>query len=282
AAMARGNYAFGFIHDDLEANRIAAPEDRTTQQRLVQRTVDSYRKGRGYAERALRLNDDFAQRVGDRPFEALSSDTFAKALSSLDKEDADALFWLAFNWGGTLQATLNPADAVQLPKLEAISERVLELDDGVFYGLGPHLLAGVLKGFRAPALGGRPDEAARHFDTAKAKSGDILLPDVLKAQWVYAQTEQPAAFKKTLLRVIEQPIRSDRALLETLAKKKACRLLANTDAYFLEDPEPVPASCGVLPHKYPLRADPLTSNALRKHDEQPQMGIAQRSTEAGR
>lgn len=146
AAMARGNYAFGFIHDDLEANRIAAPEDRTTQQRLVQRTVDSYRKGRGYAERALRLNDDFAQRVGDRPFEAVSSDTFAKALSSLDKEDADALFWLAFNWGGTLQATLNPADAVQLPKLEAISERVLELDDGVFYGLGPHLLAGVLKG----------------------------------------------------------------------------------------------------------------------------------------
>ncbi|MEM7674546.1 MAG: TRAP transporter TatT component family protein, partial [Myxococcota bacterium] len=216
-----------------------------------------YRRGRGFAERALRQNDGFAQRVGDRAFEVLSSEVFAKALAELEPDDAEAVFWLAFNWGGALQATLNPADAVQLPKLEALSTRLLELDENVFYGLGPHLLAGILKGFRSPALGGLPDEAAEHFDTAKAKGGGILLPDVLKAQWVYAQTEQAGAFKTTLLRVIEQPIRADRALLEVLAKKKACRLLANTDAFFLEDPEPVPATCLTLPHKYPLRADPI-------------------------
>ena len=256
AAMARGNYAFAFVQDDLEACRIALPGDRAQHDRLLARVMASYRLGRAYAERALRQNEAFAAKVGSGPLDELSKDRFADALTTLDAEDAPALFWLAFNWGGAVQAALDPGSATQLPKLELMSQRVLALDPTVFYGVGPHLMAGVLNGFRSPALGGRPDVAARHFDEA-LRQGDLALPEVLKAQWVHAQTEQAEAFKKTLRAVIDKPIRPERALLEVIAKKKACRLLANLDAYFLEDAEPVPPRCQALPHKYPLRAEPL-------------------------
>ncbi len=256
AAMARANYAFGFVQDDLEAVRLAHPDQRVLHDRLLARVLASYRLGRQYAERALQQNSAFADRVADRSLDALPKADFESALATLEKDDAEALFWLAFNWGGAVQAALDPSAATQLPKLELMSARVLALDPTVFYGVGPHLMAGVLNGFRSPALGGRPDVAARHFDEAR-RQGGLSLPDVLKAQWVYAQTEQAAAFKRTLRQVIDQPARPDRALLETLAKKKACRLLANLDSYFLEDAEPVPAACHVLPHKYPLRAEPL-------------------------
>ncbi len=256
AAMARANYAFGFLFDDLEACRIARPDDRVQQDRLLQQLRMSYGLGRDYAERALAMNEAFAERLAGRRIDAVSPAELQPALATLNPTDATALFWLAFTWGGALQAGLDAGEATQLPKLVAMVERVVALDDRVFYGVGPHLMAGVLKGFRSPALGGQPEAAAQHFDEAKRRS-QLLLPDVLKAQWVFAQTERVDAFRSTLASVIEAEPRADRALLEALAKKKACRLLANVDAYFLEDAQPVPPSCRIIPHKYRLRAEPL-------------------------
>lgn len=260
AAMARANYAFGFVQDDLEACRIARPDDRSAHDRLLERVLVSYALGRTYARRALEQNHDFADAVAGRPLERLSRADFSAALDTLTTDDAAALFWLAFNWGGAVQASLDPAAATQLPKLEMMVQRVLVLDDSVFYGVGPHMMAGVFFAFRAPALGGQPDLASEHFDEARARGG-ILLPDVLKAQLVHAQTEQVDAFRALLKRVIDAAPRTDRALLETVAKKKACRLLANLDAFFLEDARPVPEACHRLPHKYPLRAEPLEAQA---------------------
>lgn len=253
AAMARANYAFGFIQDELEALRFAYPDERDRAQVLLLRVQMSYQIGRNYAERALLANNDaWAEVLQDRRLETLSPEEFQAAVNQLEREDAPAAYWLAFNWGGTLQVALDPAQATQLPKIERLTARILELDERVFYDVGPHMLAGVFWGFRAPALGGQPEKALEHLEKAKAL-GRILLPDVLKAQFVYAQTEQQDKFQKTLKTVLETPLRPDRALLDTLAKIKACRLLANLDQFFLADPEPVPALCRRFPHKYPLR-----------------------------
>lgn len=261
AAMARANYAFGFLQDDLEALRLGRPDDRAGIEALRARVLLSFAAGRRYAERALAESGAWADALNQRPLEQLGPEDFSAALAALDRDDAPALFWLAFNWGGALQMTLDPAEATQLPKLEQMAKRLLELDDGVFYGLGPHMLAGVLHGFRAPALGGNPQEATRHFREARNRSG-VLLPAVLEAQLVHAQTEQEEAFEATLREVIDADIRGDRALLEILAKKKACRLLANADELFLTDAKPVPEACLRIPHKYPLRARPLEADAV--------------------
>ena len=260
AAMARANYAFGFVHDELEAVRVAYPGNDLMSRPLLLRLLDNYAAGRRFAERALATNDDWADVIAGRKLEEVTKEEIQKALLTLEKEDAPSLFWLAFNWGGAMQAQLDPAEATQLPKVELMANRVIELDDTVFFGIGPHLMAAVFFGFRAPALGGNPELARKHFALATEKGG-VLLPSVLEAQYVDAQTENQEHFEKTLLRVIEAKPRQDRAVFETLAKIKACRLLANLEKYFLTDPKPVPPACHDLPHKHPLREGPSAQAA---------------------
>lgn len=257
AAMARANYAFGFVQDELEALRFAHPDRNDEAAVLLERLLMSYAAGRRYAERALaERNGDWRSALNDTALEKLSPEALDAALATLDVDDATALFWLAFTWGGAMQANLDPSVATQAPKVEKMIFRVLELDATVFYAVGPHLLAGVFFGFRSPALGGNPEKAAEHLDAAK-KEGGVLLPDVLKAQFVYAQTEQQEPFETTLKAVIDAKPNPERGLLEALAKKRACRLLANLDSFFLDDAKPVPDRCRRMPHKYRLRAEPL-------------------------
>lgn len=257
AAMARANYAFGFLQDELEAVRIAYPGDDTKIRPILVRLLDNFAVGRAFSERALAMNDDWAEKIGGRPLEEVPPDEFEAALDVLGEEDAAPLFWLAFNWGGAVQANLDPAEATQLPKLEMMANRVLAMDDTLFFGLGPHLMAAVFFGFRAPALGGNPEAARKHFALAKERSGGVLLPEVLEAQYVDAQTENQEHFEETLNRVLEAEIHPDKAVFDTLAKIKGCRLLANIEQFFLTDPKPVPAVCYDLPHKHPLRESPL-------------------------
>ena len=260
AAMARANFAFGFLFDELEALRLAHPERTEEAERLIVRIRQAYLIGRRYAERALALHTPYREMLDGRSPETLTPDEFQAALATLDKDQAPAAFWLAFNWGGMLQAGLEIAEATHLPKLEALVRRVLELDERVFFDVGPHMLAGVLYGFRAPAIGGDPRAAERHLDRA-AELGKILLPRVLKAQFVYAQTEQEDAFIQSLTEVLRAPIREDRALLDTLAQIKACRLLAHLDTFFLSDAPPVPERCHRLPQRYP---QPIVSEQLQE------------------
>lgn len=256
AAMARANYAFGFLQDQLEALKLAHPDDSLAALRLLDRVLSSYKVGRGFAERSLLENSGYRDVLNGRPLEDVPIADLKRALDELDEDEAEAVFWLAFNWGGTMQANLDPAEATQLPKVELLTLKVLEMDEHVFFDVGPHMLAGVFFGFRSPALGGNPEVALAHFAKAH-EMGQVLLPLVLKAQFVFAQTERQEDFVATLNEVIEATPRQDRLLLDKLAQLKACRLLANLDAYFLDDAQPVSDRCMRLPHRYRLRAEPL-------------------------
>lgn len=253
AAMARATFAFGFVKDELSAVKISYPTDRARIDALVARAKESYRLGRRHAESVLYENEDFRELTGGRALETLELEVFDRALATLTQEDAGALFWVAFNWGGSIEIELDVGEATHLPRLERMAARVIELDESYFYGVGPHLLSGTLKGFRSPALGGTPEEASRHFERAKTLGGGALLPDVMTAALVYAQTENQEDFERTLLRVIGSTVAADRALLDALAKRQACRLYANLDLYFLDDAKPVPGACASVPQKHPLR-----------------------------
>ncbi len=256
AAMARSTYAYAFLQDELEALRLERPGDRSAQAALRARAKQHYGTARAHAEAALDRRAGWRAALGGATLEGAESEAFDSALSALHPEDAEALFWLGFAWGGALQVELDPAAATALPKVEALARRLLELNEAAFLGLGPHLLSGVLLGFRSPALGGDPAGAGRHFERARELSG-TLLPDVLLAQYVYAQTEAFEPFTATLTAVIDAPGRPDRALLDALARRKACRLLANLDQLFLEDAEPAPEACDRIPRRHPFRTEPM-------------------------
>src|SRR6185503_6286247 len=104
----------------------------------------------------LRKNGRWFEAVGERRLEEVPLADVKTALLGVEHADAEALFWLAFAWGGGAQAGVDPDALLSLPKIEVMIARVLELDETVYYGIGAHLLAGVFYGFRAPALGGDP------------------------------------------------------------------------------------------------------------------------------
>src|SRR5687768_14381229 len=66
AAMARAAYAFGFVHDELEAVRIAYPTDESKSRPLLARLLANYAAGRSFAERALALEHDWARIMAGR------------------------------------------------------------------------------------------------------------------------------------------------------------------------------------------------------------------------
>lgn len=255
AAMARATYAFGFLQDELEATVYARPNDRAAAEALIARTLHSYAVARRYAERSLQDHDPWVRALGGRDLEAMTKPDFTGALSTLEPEQAEPLFWLAVAWGGSLMLRPDPSQAPQLPKIEAALARAQELDPHLFYDVGPELMAGVAAGSRAPALGGEPKLAEEHFKKAKEQSG-LLLPDVLLAQFVHAHTEQQEAFELTLKRVLASPGRPDRALLDALAKRKACRLLGHIDQLFVTERRPAPEECRAVSHRFPIDVVP--------------------------
>ncbi|OQX83069.1 hypothetical protein B6D60_11105 [candidate division KSB1 bacterium 4484_87] len=134
-------YALGFVEDENP-----------------QRAKQLYLRGRDYGLKILRKNKPFRQ-AEDQELEI-----FTQSLKKLDKKDVPALFWTANNWGNFINLSMNdPIALADLPRVQAMMERVIELDDSYFFG-GAHLFLGTLLAVRPPILGGDMKKAKAHFD----------------------------------------------------------------------------------------------------------------------
>lgn len=212
AAMGFYGYAAGFVEDD-------DPE----------RATALYRRAMDHAMAALAAQGmKAAVLTGD-------SADFDAALARLDVRAVPALFWTASSWGKWIERQLDePARLAELPRVEALMRRVLALDETYYHG-GAHLFFGVYYGGRAPMFGGDFARAARHFDrAAKITHNRLLLIDVYRAQYLFRQMGDRAAFHAALTRVIDAPGASepDLNLANAIAKRKARRLLAEEDTLF--------------------------------------------------
>jgi tetratricopeptide (TPR) repeat protein len=212
AAMGYYGYAAGFVEDD--------DPDRATA---------LYRRAMNHAIVALSAQGVSAAMLAGAPAR------LDAALAKLDVRAVPALFWTASSWGKWIEHQLDePARVAELPRVEALMRRVLALDDTYYYG-GAHLFFGVYYGGRAPMFGGDFARAARHFDqAARISQNRLLLVDVYRAQYLYRQMGDRAAFHAALTRVIDAPASTDPDLnlANAIAKKKAGRLLAQEDMLF--------------------------------------------------
>ena len=105
--------------------------------------------------------------------------------------------------------------------LQAMLTRLLELDEGYFYGL-PHLLQAVHYASFAVALGGDPAQAQHHFMRAYALSqGRLLLVPLLEAQYYAVQVQDRALFTERLQHILEAPetLFPEQALLNAVARR---------------------------------------------------------------
>jgi hypothetical protein len=190
-----------------------------------------YSKARMYAIRALRargLPDPLQSHV-----DALKED-----LNGLGKKDVPYLFWAATSWGSWIKLNLNSMEALaELPKVELIMKKVLELDEGFYYG-GPHLFMGIWFASRPKLAGGDLLKAQQHFRTAlKFGQGKFLMAYVYYANYYARQALDKDLFVSTLQTVLDTPanISPELTLLNTVAKEKAKDLLSRQEEYFDEE-----------------------------------------------
>lgn len=151
------SYGFGFVEDeDLDRARLL------------------YYKGYQYAEKALSLkNKRFAEALQKLARNEILPEELAKTIT---KKDIKTAFW----YGSCLAYWINsaggsPESVAELSKMLAVVDRLIELDEGFFYG-GPLLLRASFYATAPSVLGGSPVKARIFFERAFKKSdGKFLL-----------------------------------------------------------------------------------------------------------
>lgn len=205
-----GAYASAFVKEPERARRLAA-------------------KARDYGRRALCLRRPQICTAEDQPYEA-----FTTALEELN--NLPALYAYGAAWAGWIQVNSDDWNAVaDLPKVEAVLERVIALDDAYDRGRA-HLYLAVMRTQLPSNLGGKPEEGRRHFEKAIAISGgrDLL------AKVEFAKRYARLVFDKTLydhlLREVlaADPHEPGLTLSNVLAQQQARDLLKASDEYFPE------------------------------------------------
>jgi hypothetical protein len=157
----------------------------------------------------------------------------ARALEK--RGDAELLLWTAACWAGWIGLNLDdPGALADLPTVELLLDRVLQLRPDLFYGM-PWLLRGTILGMRPPALGGRPEEAREAFERAlEASGGRFLLAKLYFARSYARQVFDRELFERTLREILESPedLLPEVRLLNVLAKREARRWLERAPEIF--------------------------------------------------
>jgi hypothetical protein len=187
-----------------------------------------YTRGKQYALRSLEMRG--IKEPLQRPF-----DDFKEALNRLGRKDAPYLFWSATCWANWIRLNLDSMEAVsELPRVEWMMTRVLEVDEGFYYG-GPHLFMGIWFASRPKMAGGDLQKAKQHFLKAlDLGQGKFLMAYVYYAKYYARKMMDRELFVSTLQKVLETPAETspDLILANTVARKEAEELLSRVGEYF--------------------------------------------------
>ncbi|MEA3348893.1 MAG: TRAP transporter TatT component family protein, partial [Pseudomonadota bacterium] len=117
-------------------------------------------KARDYGFRLLGRKQRFKENI------KLSLAVFKQSLLSFAKGDAVDLFWCGQAWALWIKMQGgSPMALVDLPKVEEMMLRVVELDESTYFG-SAHLVLGSIYCSLSPMLGGKPEVGRRHFEQA--------------------------------------------------------------------------------------------------------------------
>jgi hypothetical protein len=189
---------------------------------------------RRQAERAWLYGRRLIAGRGAEPLWELPADDFAAALSRFKKRDVPALYAFGVSWLAHLQADeQDPAALADLPKVEALFARLVELDEGYQQG-GPQLYLGVLRLLRPPALGGVPEQGRAHLERALELSGGRNLRAKVELARRYARMFYDRERHDRLLNEVlaADPVAEGLTLFNVTAQEDARALLASADDYF--------------------------------------------------
>ena len=166
---------------------------------------------------------------------SLSLEQLTINLRSKDRNDVPSLFWGAYGWATWISYQQGaPAAVIDLPKIEQVMQRIIELDE-TYYNGGAHLFLGVYHSLKPEIYGGKPAESRQHFEKALSISNREFLP----IQVAFANTHAKMAFDRELHENLLNEVLAfdistapELTLSNVAAKKQAARLLEEIDEYF--------------------------------------------------
>lgn len=227
-AACRGftQYTYAFVQqdaDEMEDRDLAA----ASVQRLRARHL--YLRARDYGIRGLQIK--YAG-VG----ESLRKDA-KNAVRRFSIKDVSWLYWTGAALGGAISVSKDDPEMVaDLPIMEALMDRALELDESFEQGAIHSFL--VTYEMSRPAGEGSPaSRSKRHFERAMELSGGMLAsPLVAFAEAVSVSKQDRSEFQSLLKQAvaIDPNAKPEWRLLNLIMQKRARWLLSRTDQLFVE------------------------------------------------
>lgn len=232
AASGFTQYAYGFVQlpaEQLEESDLAKAWSEKERARRL------YLRARDYGLRGLETrHESLRSRFAADP---------AAALAATDGDDVELLYWTAAAWGSAVGlAKDDPQLVSDLPRIEALADRALELNPG-FAGGALHSFMISWEMVRAGAEGDPTERAAAHFKRAVELSGGREAgPYVAYAESVCMAREDRQCFSEALesALAIDPADQPSARLANILMQRRARWLLDNVDRLILPplDPEP--------------------------------------------
>ena len=223
-SLAYAQYTFGFVEEDILSSSDGSKEHATA----LARAEDFYRRGREFGIAALSR-----QRHLHKGFKSAFKE-FDLAIKKTGKKDVPALFWTAFNWASWVNLNrTDPMAIIDMPRIGAMIDRVIELDSNFYYG-SAHAFKAIIAVSRPKMLGGNPELAKAEFEKAVEIEPDYLMTKVLYAQYYARQMQDRELFHHLLSEVIENSDNKlkEQALANALARRRAKLLLKMENKLF--------------------------------------------------
>jgi predicted anti-sigma-YlaC factor YlaD len=218
-------YAYAFVQqdaDELEVTDFAGAE------LLRDRARRLYLRARDYGLRALETSH--------RGLVAELYDDPRAALRQTRRRDVPVLYWTALAWGATIAVSKDdPHRVAEIPQMEALIDRALELDEG--YGDGAiHTFLITYEMSREGALGAPADRARHHFTRAlELSQGRLASPWVALAEAVSLQEQRLEEFDRLLGQAlaIDPDAYPEFRLMNLIIQRRARWLLSQREDLFL-------------------------------------------------
>lgn len=219
-------YAYGFVQTEAD---FVEDTDLKRATALREQAGRLYRRAMGYGVRGL-------EEVNPGWLQALRTDPHA-ALARFQKADVAQLYWTAAAWGSMI--SLNKTDTelgADLPQVEALMHRALELDEGFALGAIYDFYI-VYEGARPAAAGGSVERARASLVRAlQFSEGHRAAPLVSFAETADVGIQDRAEFEKLLHQALAIDVNAlpEQRLANLIAQRRARWLLARMDQLFVE------------------------------------------------
>jgi tetratricopeptide (TPR) repeat protein len=195
-----------------------------------ERASDLYLRARAYGIQALGPKGKFLTEAEAR------GNRLKAALSSMGKEDFDALFWATLSITGWINLNLDkPAALGELGRTEMCLKRLVEMQPDYLYGL-PHILMGASLSARPPLLGGDVEGARLHFEQAlKLSNRKFFLAQYYFARYYAVRVQDRALFTSLLQEIIHgnPGALKDVCLINRIMQQRALELEKKADDLFI-------------------------------------------------